>query len=404
MKQLINSLNSIFFILFFWITVIVQIVICPILLLLRLFQLFNPPSKTVVFIENFPINNSGYYYRSAAWSDLLNKQGYKSKVVTLIKDKKKWDNLVNNHFKVFLIQSMWKRFFQLFITLNYKTVIVRRELLYFNEYGDLYLDRILNVIHSNVILDIDDDLGAAKNEPRQITSTFGKLLIERGLKFQNSIELYKKFIVGSEYLSDLVRLINPDAEISIIPTCVKAIDNKHNFSDSKRVFGWIGSTGNLQTLKPLIPLFNVLQKEYSFKLITISGEPLNHDTEINFELEHIQWNREKDIQNLDKIDIGLMPLHDNTFTRGKCGFKLIQYMSMGIPSIGQKITVNNQIINNENQGWLVSNIGDWNEALIEALNCSIDKLQEMGINSQEQINSSYTFEANQEKLIEYILS
>ncbi|MCB1023434.1 MAG: hypothetical protein KDB79_03535, partial [Acidobacteria bacterium] len=96
----------------------------------------------------------------------------------------------------FYLIPLFRRIWQVWSSRDYNTVIVRRELLQYNDYGNLFLERLLLKIHPNVILDFDDDISAAKKEPRKITSLFGRLMLENGSKFTDSLKLYKKFIVG----------------------------------------------------------------------------------------------------------------------------------------------------------------------------------------------------------------
>lgn len=393
-----SAFSKTIFIAVFWLSLILQILLLPILVLLK-FILSVAPKKDVLFLENFPVNNSGYYYRAEAWVDHLNRSGYSAQVKTVVDFDKRWDKLVNESFSQFLILSMWKRYFQLFSILRYETIIVRRELLFFNEYGNLFMDRILNLIHKNVILDIDDDLGASKGEPREINSWFGRVLLETGTKFHDSLKVYNRFICGSDYLKDLVLSVNESAEVIVIPTCSDIIDIDKNLS-KKRVLGWIGGTHNLNTLDPIISILNELSVQFNFKLITISGAPYEPKRKAEFEIEHIQWNRDNDQENLARIDIGLMPLEDNRFTRGKCGFKLIQYMAQGIPSIGQNIPPNDKIIGDF--GWVVNDLEGWKSALEEALSKPQNELDKLGKSAREHISANFSFASNFDRLKNFL--
>jgi hypothetical protein len=383
-------LSRMLFIVAFWSSILLQFLLLPILLFSKLL-LGLLPKKNVLFLENFPINNSGYYYRAFAWSELLIKEGFSSQVKTIIESDHKWNKLQKDYFDAFLLYSMWIRYFQIFIVFRFNYVIVRRELLFFNEYGHLYLDRILNTFHNNVILDIDDDLGASKREPRKVTSWFGRVLLEKGTKFHDSILLYRHFICGSDYLKELVQTKNPNAQVTIIPTCSQIFSISKTYSE-KRVLGWIGATVNLETLDLIVPLMNDLANEHQFKLITISGKAYEPKVKVKFEIEHIPWNRERDRENLALIDIGLMPLENNRFTRGKCGFKLVQYMAQGIPAIGQKIPPNDKII--DQFGWVVDDSEEWKSALQQALTLSNSELENLGHAAQRHISENYSFSSN----------
>ena len=92
---------------------------------------------------------------------------------------------------LFYAAYLLKRFPQCLTAPLYNCVVVRRELLQFNDYGDLFLERLLLALNRNVVLDFDDDIGAAKREPRPL-STFGRLLRENPTKFGDSLRLYPR--------------------------------------------------------------------------------------------------------------------------------------------------------------------------------------------------------------------
>lgn len=100
-------------------------------------------------------------------------------------------------------------------------------------------------------------------------------------------------------------------------------------------------------------------------------------------------------------DIGLMPLNTDKRSMGKSGFKLLQYMGLGIVSIGQNITINNEIIEHNVNSYLVSNISDWERILIKVLEKDTD-FQKLGNNARQRIISRYTFIANYLNLINFI--
>ena len=95
-------------------------------------------------------------------------------------------------------------------------------------------------------------------------------------------------------------------------------------------------------------------------------------------------------KNLRLIDIGIMPLYNNLFNRGKCGFKLLQYMALGIPSVASPIGVNKEIISHSENGFLAHNLIDWvNYIQILIENHKI--YNQISINSRKKVIESYSF-------------
>ena len=79
----------------------------------------------------------------------------------------------------------------------------------------------------------------------------------------------------------------------------------------------------------------------------------------NKDIKCLNWSSKNEVKYLNKIDIGVMPLPNNQWTRGKCGLKILQYLSIGIPSIVSNVGINSEIIKNGKNGYLINNIRDW---------------------------------------------
>jgi glycosyltransferase involved in cell wall biosynthesis len=364
----------------------------------------NINKNTILFLENFPIENSGYQYRAAKWANLLQENGYIVDILTTNKHISQYDFKLMNH-KFFLLRNMYIRFLHCLQARKYSVVIVRRELLLYNDYGNLFMEKFLLKINSNVILDFDDDISAAKKEPRTINSLFGKLMRENGNKFNDTLRHYKKFIVASAYLKNKVLDENKSilpSNILVIPTCVdynNYTPKKYQNNVTKLVFGWIGGNHNYKLLDSIIPILDTLSYSYDFKLVVIGGDVYKKD--VNFEIEFFPWSLDTEIENLYKIDIGLMPLNDDDISKGKGGFKLIQYMGLGIVSIASAITINKEIVDNKENSFLATDLDSWEEIITNILENKYD-LNNMGFKARQKILENYTFEANKNSYINFL--
>lgn len=263
----------------------------------------------------------------------------------MYEQKKDFDTIYESgkNMHIFFIIAMGKKLLSILTSFKYETVVVRREILLFNDYGNLFYQKFILDIHPNVILDFDDNISASKNEPREITSLYGKIMQESGSKFNESIKLNKRFIVGSNYLKEYVRLNNDsirEEDICIIPTCVdyQKYYYKQYLTNEKITLGWIGGIGNLSLLRTLLPVLNEVSKKYPIRMLVISGKEITDA--LNFEVVNIPWQLETEVDEMYKIDVGLMPIENDEVSKGKCGFKLIQYMGLGIvvfPAVLQSI-------------------------------------------------------------------
>jgi glycosyltransferase involved in cell wall biosynthesis len=360
--------------------------------------------KRVLYLEAFFPENAGYHYRTQKWVDVLNENGFEAQV-RYVFGREMFEQLLNDqrvtHFQtVYLFHRIW----HCLTAIGFNCVIVRRELLLFNDYGNLFLDKLLLAVHPNVVLDFDDDLGAAKREPRDITP-FGRLMFENSEKFADSLRLYSRFIVGSSYLKDLLTERNSniaDEEIIRIPTCVdyeehgpKVYDESSEYMN----FGWIGSAANHYLLDIVTPVLSQIAKRHKTRFVLITND--GYEPKTDLEVVHIPWSLETEIQSLSRIDIGLMPLYDNPEERGKCGFKLIQYMGLGIVSIASAVTVNTEIIEDGENGFLVHHEADWLRVIEGVLACR-PEFPRIGAAARRKIQGEYSFEANTQEYLDFI--
>jgi len=211
--------------------------------------------------------------------------------------------------------------------------------------------------------------------------------------------------VGSQYLKQLVSERNNGVtqhNIVVIPTCVdyEAYPPKDYTRWKEYIdFGWIGGTGNLNLLEIVIPVLNQAAKNHKIRLIVISGREYCPDA--TFEIINIPWSLGQEIESLRQIDIGLMPLHDTPEDRGKCGFKLIQYMGLGIVSIASAVTTNNEIIDDKVNGFLVYDEKDWLKVIVEVLAAS-SRYAEIGDAARQKICNKYSFAAHTQEYLDFI--
>lgn len=363
--------------------------------------------NTILYLENFPVENAGYQYRAKKWADLFVAHNFDVRIKTLIEDKNKFDQFdkTRTSYLTFLLASIIKKYRYILSSIFYERVIVRRELLFYNDYGNLFLEKMLLSIHPDAILDFDDDIGAAKKEPRVITNWFGRLLMEHSSKFYSSLKLYRQFIVGSHYLKSLVLAhhenLHPN-RICVIPTCVDYDRHpaKNYVEKEEIVFGWIGGINNLYLVENILDALEEVSKSYKIRLLIISGQPLNKQT--SFPIDFRPWGLNTEIEDIYRIDIGLMPLEDTIVSRGKCGFKLIQYMGLGIVSIASAITINEEIVQDGIDSYLVSPTANWTSTMVKVIENK--NFTQISNNAKMKINNYYTFTANFKTYSDYLIN
>lgn len=360
--------------------------------------------KNITYFTAFFPGNSGYEWRVNQWAKLLRKRDYKVEIQHAFSSQDYYEVKPKN-FSLFLLKALHKRFWQVVKSRKYEIVIVRREVLLYNDYGNLFLDRLLLKIHPNAILDFDDDIAVAKREPRELKGMFSYLLRENGTKFTDSLKLYNYFITGSSYLKNYTLNINKqlnENQILILPTCVdydKYQTKEYNLFKKTITIGWVGGNHNLFLLDTVIPGLNKITQKQSIELLVIAGRDYKNNKAL-FPIINEHWSLETEIESIKKIDIGIMPLKTTLRDKGKCSFKLIQYMGLGIVSLATNVGMNKEVISTNNkEGFLVDN--NWEETLSEVI-ANKEEWPVIGANARKKILNNYIFTANIDKLTNFL--
>jgi len=359
---------------------------------------------TVLYLAAFYPGNAGYHWRVQKWAEILKQNGYEVEIFVAANEDD-YKNVCNENFHRFLMRFLRRRFWQVLKSRHFETVIVRREILIFNDYGNLFMEKMLLKFHPNAILDFDDDLSAAKGQPKSIENSYAKFLLENGDKFNATLKMYNRFIVASNYLKSRIDALNINRntyKVCIIPTCVDydkyAVKTYESHKDNF-VIGWIGGDYNYNLLDPIFKILDQLIEKYNFSFVLIGGNELKRHSK--FPMSYHKWSLQNEVDLLKIIDIGIMPLTEDLESMGKGGFKLIQYMGLGIVSIASPITINNEIIDHGINSFLAKTEEEW-LAVLDSILCDKVSLQKMGKLAREKINSQFTFEANKTKYLDFI--
>lgn len=207
-------------------------------------------------------------------------------------------------------------------------------------------------------------------------------------------------IGGNEYLCTYARQYNNN--VVLIPTCVD-MERMHNgikqHHQGTVTIGWTGSHSTLPYLDEIMDVLVYAERELNTRFILIANKkpelPLNN-------WEFINWNEITEIADLLKMDIGVMPLKDDSWSEGKCGFKLIQYLSLGIPAVASPVGVNKVIIQQGVNGYLCTTIQEWKDA-IRTLVSDAALRKSAGAAGREKMLQEYSIAANKDKFIEVLL-
>lgn len=188
--------------------------------------------------------------------------------------------------------------------------------------------------------------------------------------FKNSSHV----VAGNSWLAGQV---TSDVPVSVIPTCIDTkhyIPRNHIRREGRLRIGWIGTSSNLPNLWQLEkPLAQLRSRGFPFDFVVCSDSVDNAlFRQLNATFE--KWTPQGELRFLQSLDIGLMPLADTDWSRGKCSFKMIQYMSVGCPTVASAVGMNIDVLEDDIGGRLVYD-EDWEGPLAELIGSNDTRVQ-----------------------------
>jgi glycosyltransferase involved in cell wall biosynthesis len=233
------------------------------------------------------------------------------------------------------------------------------------------------------LYDFDDALWAGSTMPSN--RGFGWLKREAA-RWDTYVRRARVVIAGNAYLADHAR--RHARRVEVIPSCVEPSiqpTRRHAEQEVVRV-GWIGSASTAAYLGQLMPVFERLNaRDRRATLVLVGGAARLRAPWI----ENVPWSRETEHELLAGFDIGVMPMPDDPWTRGKCGYKLLQYFAAGVPAIASPVGVNATIVDAE-RGRLATTTGEWVSALEELIGDAAIR-SELGAAGREFVEREYSY-------------
>ncbi|MDP1678352.1 MAG: glycosyltransferase family 4 protein [Bacteroidota bacterium] len=310
----------------------------------------------------------------------------------------------NRFFRSDTLLKIWKLILLICSSPFYDIVVIQRTrlpkvVLYF-----------LKTLNKNLVYDFDDALfvpfsGLGISE----WSDSNKDEIRK--KFFSMLPYYKLVIAGNSYLAEKVRPVN--SHISVIPTPVDTSQYtipEENINPSPTIIGWVGAgEQHIEHLRILLEPIRNISKKYpiTIRIIGAMGskkirELFSHSDTFTAEIiDSIP--QDIFIDEIKKFTIGVMPLVDDEWSRGKCGYKALLYMACGVPTIASPVGVNKDIIEHGESGFLASTNKEWEES-IEILLKVPEKRFQMGLKGRDIIEKRFSQRVCEQKLFETLSS
>jgi glycosyltransferase involved in cell wall biosynthesis len=243
-----------------------------------------------------------------------------------------------------------------------------------------YLEKMISRRNKRIALDLDD---AEFTNPTALNNSKSQAAL-----LQVS-DLAMHVVVCNRYLADATT--NNQSKVVMLPTTVderRYLPAQHGNS-AKITIGWTGSASTLRYLRLVLPALEAVIEKTGASLLIISDQTwidwLAHIPGIRF----VKWNEQDEISQLQGIDIGIMPLPDDAWTQGKCAFKIIQYMAIGIPTVASPVGMNCETTIDGQTGYLVRTHTEWVDALCTLIE-SAEQRQDMGVQARRHFMQHYS--------------
>ena len=163
---------------------------------------------------------------------------------------------------------------------------------------------------------------------------------------------------GNNYLSQ--RALEAGAPwVELVPTVIDldrySVEPRAPEPDGVPRIVWIGSPSTIKYLADLGPALAALAQRHAFTLRVIGGVLQMPGVDV----ECVEWSEDSEVRSISDCDVGIMPLTDSPWERGKCGYKLIQYMACSLPVVASPVGVNVQIVEEGVNGFLAGDADTW---------------------------------------------
>ncbi len=341
------------------------------------YPLHESPSQRFRFEQYFTLLINGEYsYSVQSFLNSANWQVFYTSDNTMAKAKA-------------IITGCINRVIVVFKSPMYDFVFIHREAA---PIGPPLIEWILaKILRKKIIYDFDDAIW--------LTDRKKESWIMRMAKWRSKVGSICKWAYkvscGNEYLCSYAAMFNKSVVYN--PTTIDT-ENLHSPERYKRRdrgdrirIGWTGSHSTLKYLTYIeAVLQNVLNEHPEVEFLVIADRPpaLN-----SIPVRFIPWNIETEIGDLLRFDIGIMPLPDDQWAKGKCGFKALQYMALQLPVVASPVGVNSKIIEDGISGFLCNSPEEWIAALRNLIRDS-NLRKSMGANGRNKIREHYSVLSN----------
>ncbi|MBI1869915.1 MAG: glycosyltransferase family 4 protein [Chlamydiae bacterium] len=337
--------------------------------------------KKILFFTQGPFENASSRVRVYQFLPGLESYGYQCQVLPALPEKEFHRYYLDSTFLgkcSFFGKMGLERIKHLFQLGGYDIIFLQREIF---PCLPPFFEKIISLKAKKVVFDFDDAIFFSKRKPW--LSGFQEFKIRRIMGWSDLV------LAGNETLASFA--LDSHSNVHLLPSAVdtrRYVPLDKQVKSSELVIVWMGSPSTLHYLEEIRPVLEELSRETPFQLRVIGACP---SSDWGMGAKFIPWDWKTEVQYLQTSDVGIMPLKDGLWERGKCGYKLLQYMACGLPVVASPVGVNQEIVEEGVNGFLAKDEKEWKKKLILLLkDASLRK--KLGEAGRKTVEERYSLE------------
>ena len=355
--------------------------------------------KKALFIAHHRLDRSpGQRYRFEQYFSYLEENGISCHLSNIISEED--DKILystGNYIKKALIalRAYRQRKKELTSIVEYDLVLIYREAILT---GSIFFEKKLAKLGVPILFDFDDAIWVKDvSEGNQRLS-----FLKNSNKIKEILPLCKHVLTGNSYLKGFALQYNKN--VSIIPSTIDTLKYRQlRVSNNEEVtIGWIGSHTTIKHFETIVPVLIRLKEKYKRKIeFKVIGDPIYHNSDLG--INGIAWDNSKEVEFFNMLDIGVMPLPEDEWTKGKCGMKGLLYMSVNTPAVMSSVGMNSEIIESGVNGFLADTEKEWFVVLSKLIEDeNLRKL--IGLAGRKTVEEKYSMNSQKDKYLNLYLS